>query len=92
MQRLSKAAKKVAGLKQTIKAVENGSARLVFLARNADQKTRLPIEELCQSKGILVVEVDSMNDLGKASGIQIGTAAAAILRHGDTPAEADVVQ
>jgi len=92
MERLLRAPKKVAGLKQTIKAVENGSARLVYLARNADEKIRTPIEELCQAKGIPVVEVDSMNDLGKAGGIQIGTATAAILRHGDTPAEADAVQ
>lgn len=79
MQRLSHAAKKVAGLKQTIKAVDNKSAKLVFIASNADEKIRQAITEKCQANGIPLVEVDSMTELGKASGIQVGTAVAAIL-------------
>lgn len=79
MERLYNAAKKVAGLKQTIKAVEKGTASLVYVAKNADEKTRQPIAEICHAKGIPLVEADSMNDLGKACGIQVGTAAAAIL-------------
>jgi len=85
MQRLIKAAKKVAGFKQTTKAVENGSARLVYVARDADDKIRVPVQELSQAKGVPLVEVDSMKELGQACGIQIGTAAAAVISFGDTP-------
>ncbi len=80
MQRLQDAAKKVAGLKQTIKAVEQGKATLVFVAKDAEEKIRQSIAETSQSKGIPLVEVDSMNDLGQACGIQVGTAVAAILK------------
>lgn len=91
MQRLVMAAKKVAGLKQTAKAVENGSAMLVYIAGDAEEKISIPIREQCRAKGIPLVETGTMNDLGKACGIQVGTATAAVLRHGDTPAEAGTV-
>lgn len=81
MQRLYNAARKVAGLKQTIKAMEQGSATLVYVAKNADERIRQSIVEICQAKDIPLVEADSMKELGKASGIQVGTAAAAVIRH-----------
>jgi len=79
MQRLSKAKKKTIGFKQSAKAVEKGLARMVFVAMDADDKVRTPILELCNTKGIPVVEVQTMTELGRAGGIQVGTAVAAIL-------------
>ena len=80
MIRLLRATKKVAGYKQTMNTIEKGSAELVYLAKDAEEKIRTPILEACRVKGIPVVDSDSMNDLGKAVGIQIGTAVAAIIK------------
>lgn len=87
MHRLSKARKKTIGYKQSLKAIEKGLARLVYVARDAEEKLRSPILELCRAQGITVIEADTMNELGKAGGIQVGTAVAAILDYQEEPGE-----
>lgn len=79
MQRLMQARKKAMGFKQSLKAIERGTAQLVFLARDAEDKIRRPILEMSSSKGVPVVEVQTMAELGKAGGIQVATAVAAVL-------------
>ncbi len=79
MQRLIQAKRKTVGLKQTTKALERGQARVVFLAKDADEKVRRPIMEMCQAHGVPLEEVDTMRELGKAGGIQVPAAVAAIL-------------
>lgn len=74
-----KTAKKVIGAKQATKAVEKGLASLVYLAGDADVRVTTPIRELCTQKGVEVVMVPSMGELGKACGIEVGAAAVALL-------------
>ena len=69
----------VVGAKQLKKAVRNDRARCVFLARNADPDLTEPLEELCRQHHIPITWVSSMADLGRACGIEVGAAAAAIL-------------
>ena len=69
---------KVAGGKQVRRAVSGGSARRVFLARDAGPKITEPLEELCAQRGVPVEWVPSMKELGAACGIAVGSAAAAI--------------
>jgi len=66
------------GTKQTKKAIMQGDVEEVFIAKDADQHIIDPIVDLCEDHGITVNFVDSMNELGKACGIQVGAAAAAI--------------
>lgn len=68
------------GTKQTKLALEKGEAQKVFIADDADEKLVSPIVELCRELGIPLVSVDSMRELGKACGIQVGAAAAALIR------------
>lgn len=68
------------GTKQTRLAIENGSAVKVFIARDADPKLIDPIVVQCREKGIPLVSVVSMRELGKACGIQVGAAAATMVR------------
>ena len=67
----------VVGAKQLKKALENGRARRVWLAENADPAVTEPIEELCRINHIQITWVRSMADLGSACGIEVGAAAAA---------------
>jgi len=76
---LAKAKNKVIGYKQSIKAIEKGLTQSVYLACDAEEKIRQPILEACKNRGIPVIETETINELGKASGIQVGTAVAAIL-------------
>ncbi|SDY93283.1 ribosomal L7Ae/L30e/S12e/Gadd45 family protein [Thermoactinomyces sp. DSM 45892] len=68
------------GTKQTKKAIENLSAVEVILADDADQKIQLLIFSMCQARGIPVVRVLSMRELGKACGIDVGAATVAICK------------
>ncbi|HAA89863.1 MAG: Ribosomal protein HS6-type [Thermoanaerobacterales bacterium 50_218] len=79
MERLKNAQKRVVGTKQTKKAVEKGIAQLVYVAKDAEEHVTSPLLQLCSEKGVEVVMVDSMAELGKACGIKVGAASAAIL-------------
>jgi large subunit ribosomal protein L7A len=72
--------KKTVGTKQSLKAVENGTAKTVFIARDADEKITVNLVRLCEKNAIKVVFVDNMKQLGKACGIDVGAAVAALLK------------
>jgi len=69
----------VVGSKQLKKAVRAGTARFVFLAENADPAVTEPLEELCRNNSIPITWVRTMAELGRACGIEVGAAAAAVL-------------
>ena len=69
----------VVGAKQLKKALRAGQANQVFLAENADPALTEPIAAFCRSNRIYCAWVASMADLGKACGIDVGAAAAAVV-------------
>ena len=71
--------KVIVGAKQLRKALQKGIARYVYLAENADPAITEPIEELCRQKEVEYSWVASMADLGRACGIEVGAAAAAVI-------------
>lgn len=77
---LSKTSNKTIGMKQTLKAVQAGDADKVFLARDVDDYVAKKIEEQCKKHNVPIIIVDSMELLGKACGIDVGAATAAILK------------
>lgn len=70
---------KVVGAKQVKRAIEAGSAQKVFWAQDADPRVTEPIAALCGEKGVAVEAVPSMRELGKACGIAVGSAVAAVV-------------
>ena len=66
---------KVVGLKQVQRAVSAGRAGRVFLACDADPRLTQPLEGRCREGGVPV----SGAQLGRACGIDVPTAAAALL-------------
>ncbi len=70
---------KVVGVKQLKKALSEGRARKVFVADNADSKITQPILTQCQQLQVPVELAPTMADLGKACGIEVGAAVAALL-------------
>jgi large subunit ribosomal protein L7A len=78
-ERLLSARKKTVGAKQTLKAIERGQAKAVYVAQNADHYVIEPIIQLSSLNGIPIIQVDTMQSLGKACHIEVGCAVAAIL-------------
>lgn len=72
--------KKVSGVKQSRRAVRDDLALAVYLARDADPALTDPIRKLCLEKGVPIVDRCTMRELGQAAGIQVGTAAAVLLK------------
>ncbi|MDN4593585.1 50S ribosomal protein L7ae-like protein [Polycladomyces subterraneus] len=79
-EKVKQATNMVIGTKQTKKAIEQGKAQEVIVAKDADAKVTTPIISMCRDRGIAVNYVDSMRELGKACGIEVGAAAVAILK------------
>lgn len=69
---------KVVGAKQTRRAVTDGRAIKVFYAADADPALWEPVAALCQERGVPVLEVASMKELGHACAIAVGAAIAAL--------------
>ncbi|GHU88007.1 50S ribosomal protein L7ae [Clostridia bacterium] len=70
---------RVVGLKQSRKAVKDGLAVKVFIARDAEPHVREPFEALCKEASVAVEYIDTCAELGKTCGIDIGAAFAAEL-------------
>ena len=70
----------VVGFKQLRKALRDGRAKCVFLAKNADPGMTAPIAQLCKESSVQIKWCSSMADLGKACGIDVGASAAAVLK------------
>ena len=71
---------KVVGIKQLRRALKEQRASLVFLAKDADPALTEPLLAQCRSCGVETVCDVTMLELGKACGIAVGAAAAAIVR------------
>ncbi len=74
-----KTAKKVVGVKQTARALEKGGVKKVFVAADADKRVVQPIADACAKVGVPVESVESMQELGRLCGIQVGAATVAVL-------------
>ncbi|WP_286820582.1 MULTISPECIES: ribosomal L7Ae/L30e/S12e/Gadd45 family protein [Mitsuokella] len=75
-----KSASRVMGIKQVSKAVKRGDAECVFVADDADERVIEPLQILCREQDVPVERAATMADLGNACGIEVGAAAAAVLK------------
>ena len=79
LENLLKGQNKVIGIKQTTKALNHNKVRTLFISEDADKHLVEHIEKIAEEKSIEIIYVGSMKDLGKACGINVGAAVAAIL-------------
>ncbi|GGA51539.1 ribosomal L7Ae/L30e/S12e/Gadd45 family protein [Paenibacillus physcomitrellae] len=68
------------GTKQTMRMVQLGLAEEVYVAQDADPRITSKIVALCEESSVKIAYVDTMKNLGKACGIEVGAAMAAIVR------------
>lgn len=67
------------GAKQTQRAIALGQAKEVYIAEDADPRITSKIIALCHEKSIKITYVDTMANLGKACGIQVGAAMVSVV-------------
>lgn len=78
-EKVKQAGKISVGTKQATKAVETGKAVEVFVAKDADPRITNKMVSLCKKMNVQVSYVDSMKQLGKACGIEVGAAIVAVV-------------
>jgi large subunit ribosomal protein L7Ae len=77
------------GTNETTKAVERGNAVLVYVAEDVQpEEVVMHLPELCDEKDVPYVFVETQDDIGHAAGLEVGSAAAAIVDAGE--AEGDI--
>jgi large subunit ribosomal protein L7A len=72
--------KKVVGVKQSIKAIRSGDAKAVYAALDADTKLIDPVVKLANENSLDIHYVDTMKDLGRLCGIDVGAATAVLFK------------
>jgi len=77
------------GTNETTKAVERGNAELVFIAEDVSpEEVVMHLPEISAEKETPYVFIEAQDDIGHAAGLEVGSAAAAIVDAGE--AQSDV--
>ncbi|MFP4218723.1 MAG: 50S ribosomal protein L7Ae [Salinarchaeum sp.] len=72
------------GTNETTKAVERGTAALIVIAEDVQpEEIVMHLPELADEKDVPYVFVDTQDEIGRAAGLEVGSAAAAITDAGD---------
>ncbi|QLH84228.1 50S ribosomal protein L7Ae [Halosimplex pelagicum] len=78
------------GTNETTKAVERGNAELVFVAEDVQpEEIVMHLPELADEKDIPFVFIGTQDEVGHAAGLEVGSAAAAIVDAGDAQDDVD---
>jgi len=70
---------RVVGTKQTLRVLENGTAKVLYVAKNAQKQVTLRAIELAESKNIPIVYIETMEELAQACDVEVKTATAALI-------------
>jgi large subunit ribosomal protein L7Ae len=78
------------GVNETTKAVERGIAKLVVVAEDVEPKEiTMHLPPLCEEKKIPFKIVPSKNELGRAAGLDVSSAAIAVVDAGEAKKKLD---
>ena len=72
--------RKVVGIKQVSKAVERDEAVTVYVAADAEPRRVQGLLALVEKHNVSLDESATMQELGRACGIEVGASAVALLR------------
>ncbi len=80
------------GTNETTKAIERGNAALVIIAEDVQpEEIVLHLPELADERDVPHVFVGAQNDIGRAVGLEVGSAAAAIVDAGEAGDQVDEI-
>lgn len=69
----------VIGTRQVVKHLNKNQIKKVFIAEDAEPHVIEPVKQLCRQMQIEVEMVENMEVLGRAVGIEVGSATVALL-------------
>lgn len=72
--------RKVVGVRQSLKAIRQGRAEIVYLAEDADSFVSVPVIDACRECGVKLELVESKSALGKICRIDVASAVAVLLK------------
>ena len=79
-ERLADASRRVVGTKQLLRALDEGKVAQAFVAGDADLLLTKRVTDRCSKMNIPCEQVESMEKLGRACGIDVKAAAAGLLK------------
>ncbi|MFC6824723.1 50S ribosomal protein L7Ae [Halopelagius fulvigenes] len=72
------------GTNETTKSIERGNAELVLIAEDVSpEEIVMHLPELADEKGIPYIFIETQDEVGQAAGLEVGSAAAAIVNAGE---------
>ncbi|MBQ4492557.1 MAG: ribosomal L7Ae/L30e/S12e/Gadd45 family protein [Deltaproteobacteria bacterium] len=80
-ERLKKRAMRVVGVRQTLRAVKEQNADMVFVAMDADPRLRQQVEKEAEANAVRVQLVATMEELAALCRVDVPSAAAAIRKN-----------
>lgn len=80
MEALKNSVSKVVGTKQVLRALKAGALLRAYVANDADTYLFQRITTAAENARVPVVRVETMKELGVLCGLEVGAAAAGILR------------
>ena len=80
MEMLKNGAKRVVGTKQVTRALKAGTAVRAYVASDADTFIFQQVIRAAEEARVPCIRVETMKELGKASGVEVPAAAAALLK------------
>lgn len=69
---------KTVGFKQSVKKILSGEGRKAFAAKDASPSVTDEIVKICEKSGVPLEWVGTMDELGRACGIEVGAAVAVV--------------
>ena len=80
LKELAQPEKRVVGTKQIVKKFAADELKMLVVATDAQEHIKQRLLSLAEEKGVPVIHIASMAELGKRCGIAVGSAAAGILK------------
>ncbi|MCR3758023.1 ribosomal L7Ae/L30e/S12e/Gadd45 family protein [Clostridium felsineum] len=71
---------RVVGMKQSLKAINEGKAELVYIAKDAENELFQTVEKLAKEHSLQIVYIDTMKELGKLCNIDVEASTAVVLK------------
>lgn len=66
----------IVGARQSMKALMNGKVKELYMADDSDEFITKDFVRECAARDINIIHYDTMMELGKSCGIEVGTAVA----------------
>ncbi|MGE5583806.1 MAG: ribosomal L7Ae/L30e/S12e/Gadd45 family protein [Bacillota bacterium] len=80
MQTIKDTKEKVIGLKQTLRAIQQGTISKVYIANDVEDHVLRKITGPCQEKGIAIIQSNlTQRELGRLCQIEVGAAVVGII-------------